>query len=71
MPIDIDRELVTWDYKSFREWLEAKKEAEQADIDEPEGLDAIAQFFAKTIDKLSKNLAFGKKTRIELFDGVR
>jgi len=42
MPIDIDLELVTWDYKSFREWLETKHEVEQVDIDEPEGLDAIA-----------------------------
>ena len=42
MPIDIDIRLVTWDYKSFREWLETKHEVEQVDIDEPEGLDAIA-----------------------------
>ena len=42
MPIDIDLDKVRWDYKSFREWLEVKKEVEEADMDETEGLDAVA-----------------------------
>jgi len=71
MPIDIDIRLVTWDYKSFRHWLEEKNDIEELDIDEDDNLDRVARFIAKTMDRLSRNLAAGTKTRIELFDGVR
>ena len=71
MPIDIDIRLVTWDYKSFRHWFEEKNDIEELDIDEDDNLDRVARFIAKTIDRLSRNLSNGTKTRIELFDGVR
>jgi len=71
MPIEIDINLVTWDYRTFREWLEEKNDVEELDIDEEDNLNKIARFIAKTVDKLSKNLATGAKTRIELVDGVR
>jgi len=72
MEIDIDIDDVRWDYKSFREWNDRRLEClDEADVDDIDGLNMIAKFFAKTIDRLAKNLAFGKKTRIELFDGLR
>ena len=71
MDINIDVAVVTWDYKSFREWLEEKNDIEELDIDEDGNLDRVARFVAKTVDRLSRNLAAGTKTRIELFDGVR
>jgi len=71
MPIEIDINLVTWDYRTFREWLEEKNDVEELDIDEEDNLNKIARFIAKTVEKLSKNLATGAKTRIELVDGVR
>lgn len=73
MEIDIDIENVRWDFKSFREWNERRLEvlSDECDVDEIDGLNMLAHFFAKTIDRLAKNLAFGRKTRIELFDGLR
>lgn len=71
LPININEVDVTWNYKSFRDWIEEKNDIEEIDIDEGDNLDRIARFVAKTIDRLSKNLAAGTKTRIELFEGVR
>jgi hypothetical protein len=71
LPIEIPIEHVTWNYKSFREWEEERNDLEMLDIDEGNNLDRVARFIAKTVDRLSKNLAKGKRTRIELFDGVR
>ena len=71
MPIEIELSAVTWDYNSFREWVEEKNDIEELDIDEGDNLDRVARFIAKTIDKLSKNLDKKRKTKIELFDGVR
>ena len=71
LPIEIDINDVTWNFRSFREWEEERNDIEMIDIDEDDNLNRIARFVARTVDKLSKDLHKGNKTRIELFDGVR
>ena len=71
LPIEIDINDVTWNFRSFREWEEERNDIEMIDIDEDDNLNRIARFVARTVDKLSKDLHKGTQTRIELFDGVR
>ena len=43
MEIDIDIQDVRWDYKSFREWNEARLDClNEADVEELDGLNMLA-----------------------------
>lgn len=59
LPIQIDLVDVTWNFETFRDWEEERNDIEMIDIDEDDNLKRIAMFVAKTIDRLSKNLAKG------------
>ena len=63
---------VTWNFPSYKKWEEERRELMNLpDINEIEELNRIAQFFAKTVDKISKCLAYGQKLPLALFEGLR
>jgi len=59
LPIEIDMNDVTWNFRSFREWEEERNDVEMVDIDEGDNLDRVARFVARTVDRLSKDLHKG------------
>lgn len=71
MEIEIDLENVTWDYVSHRAWNDDRLNILELDVEDGDNLDKIARFFAKTVDKITKSLAYGQKLQIDLFSGIR